>query len=100
MSTLYEDLMNGLNEILDAQTTGKKLKSRTITIPEVRRYTNKEIKAIRNRSGMTQSLMASYMGVSKKTVEAWESGKNHPTGPACRLLAILDNGEPLQLFQG
>lgn len=29
------------------------------------------------------------MGVSKKTVEAWECGRTHPTGPAFRLLDIL-----------
>ena len=30
------------------------------------------------------------MGVSKKTVEAWEGGRTHPTGPAFRLMNILD----------
>ena len=30
------------------------------------------------------------MGVSKKTVEAWEGGRTHPTGPAFRLLNILE----------
>jgi putative transcriptional regulator len=29
------------------------------------------------------------MGVSKKTVEAWEGGRTHPTGTAFRLLDIL-----------
>ena len=29
-----------------------------------------------------------YMGVSAKTVEAWEAGRNQPSGTACRLLAI------------
>ena len=38
---------------------------------------------------MTQGVFASYMGVSKKTVEAWECGRTHPTGPAFRLLDIL-----------
>ena len=37
---------------------------------------------------MTQAIFAAYMGVSKKTVEAWESGHNHPAGAACRLLSI------------
>ena len=31
---------------------------------------------------------AQYMGVSVKTVEAWEAGRNHPEGAACRLLAL------------
>ena len=40
---------------------------------------------------MTQALFADYMGVSPKTVEAWENGKNHPTGSACRLISMLEN---------
>ena len=29
-----------------------------------------------------------FMGVSVKTVEAWESGRNQPIGSACRLLYL------------
>ena len=97
MSELYQDLMTGFNEILDAKQNGKKLKTTILTIPEVKHYTNDEIRAIRNKTGLTQALFALYMGVSKKTVEAWEHGTNHPTGPACRLLSFLDNGEMVKI---
>jgi len=40
---------------------------------------------------MTQVLFANYMGVSLKTVEAWEKGTNRPTGTACRLISMLEN---------
>lgn len=42
---------------------------------------------------MTQSVFASYMGVSVKTVEAWESGRTHPTGSVFRLLDILSTSD-------
>lgn len=48
---------------------------------------------IRNKAGMTQTVFAEYMGVSKKTVEVWECGRTHPTGPAFRLLDILSEGK-------
>jgi len=38
-------------------------------------------------------VFAYYMGVSQKTVEAWESGRTHPTGPVFRLLYLLDNDD-------
>ena len=60
-------------------------------------FSNDEIKAVRRKSGMTQSLFAQYMGVSTKTVEAWELGRTHPTGPACRLLDILEQGRATEL---
>lgn len=45
------------------------------------------------KAGMTQSVFAAYMGISKKTMEVWKGGRMHPTGPACRLLHILALGE-------
>lgn len=48
-----------------------------------------DIKKIRNDIGATQVVFASIMGVSKKTVEAWEAGRNKPDGPARRLLAMV-----------
>ena len=30
------------------------------------------------------------MGVSDKTVEAWEAGTNHPSGAASRLLNMME----------
>ena len=37
---------------------------------------------------MTQVLFAKYLGVSLKTIEAWEAGRNQPNGTACRMLSI------------
>ena len=38
---------------------------------------------------MTQVTFGSNMGVSKKTVESWKSGHNHPDGAGRRLLSIM-----------
>lgn len=53
-------------------------------------YSAEEIKGIRNRLNMTQAVFALFMGVSKKTVEAWESGQNIPNGPSLRLLWMAE----------
>lgn len=45
--------------------------------------------AIDYEKGNGKARVKSYMGVSKKTVEAWECGRTHPTGPVFRLLDIL-----------
>ncbi len=96
-STLFEDLKTGLQEAIDYEKGIGKAKSKILMIAPVKKYSNEEIKAIRNKSGMTQAVFANYMGVSKKTVEAWELGRTHPTGPAYRLINILDQGKENEL---
>ncbi len=49
-----------------------------------------EVKAIRAKTGLTQERFANVVGVSKRTLENWEQGRRHPTGPARALLKILD----------
>jgi putative transcriptional regulator len=38
---------------------------------------------------MSQRLFAEALGVSTKTVEAWEAGTNTPSGVANRMLELL-----------
>ena len=64
------------------------MKSDSVLAP-LKDYEACEIKEIRNGLGMTQAVFALFMGVSKKTVEAWEAGRNIPDGPARRLLAMV-----------
>ncbi len=96
MSNIYESIMSGLAEAIeDAQSTNKKLKRNTVTIVPVKEYSAKEVKSIRKSTGMSQKLFASYMGVSDKTVEAWEAGKNHPSGAASRILNMMEMNSDL-----
>ena len=79
MKSVYESIMTGLNEAIeDAQSEGKKLNRRTVTIIPVKEYGAEQVRNIRNSVGMSQSTFAGYLGVTKKTVEAWEAGTNHP----------------------
>lgn len=93
MSKAYDMISASLNEIIDdmEKTNGANLKQTVITIEvdEVQDFTPSEIKAIRLKNNLTQSLLAKFLCVSKKTVEAWESGKNKPNGPSSRLLELL-----------
>ena len=91
MSEFFDDLMTGLNEAIAIERGELKGRKTVYEIQPVKRYNNTQIKQIRNSIGMTQVLFADYMGVSSKTVEAWEKGTNHPTGTACRLISMLEN---------
>lgn len=55
---------------------------------------NQAIEVEQDKLKAKKAVFAYYMGVSKKTVEAWERGTNSPSGSACRLLDILDSTVP------
>lgn len=48
-----------------------------------------EIKAIRMRECISQSVFARYLNVSKNLVSDWERGVKKPGGPALRLLTVI-----------
>lgn len=93
MSSLFDDLKQGLEESIAYEKGEGEAKTKTYMILPVKEYTGKEIREIRMNTGMTQKVFASYMGVSPKTVEAWEHGTTHPTGPVFRLLEMLQARE-------
>lgn len=96
MSNVYESIMSGLTEAVeDVNRKDKKLRRRVVSIIPVKEYSAAEIQKIRKTTGMSQKLFASYMGVSNKTVEAWEAGINHPSGAASRLLSMIEMDEKL-----
>lgn len=91
MSSVYESIIAGLNEAIeDAQEKEKKLPRRVVSIVPVKDYDSLQVKEIRKNTGMSQKLFASYIGVSTKTVEAWEAGTNKPSGAASRILNMME----------
>lgn len=85
---IFDDIKLGLEQAIEYEKGNLDAKKTTLSIAPLDTFTSSEIKEIRNNTGMTQVLFAQYMGVSVKTVEAWEAGRNQPEGSARRLLAI------------
>lgn len=94
---IFNDTMQGLSEAL-AYTQGDKTKgrSRFVSVPDIlplKEYSNEEIRQIRIEKQMTQKTFADVLGVSVKSVEAWEAGTNKPNGSAVRLLQLIEKEE-------
>lgn len=87
--SVYEGIMQGLQEAVD-YTEGKITARRNkLSVTPLPVFKAEEIRVIRKRLDMTQAVFASFMGVSPKTVEAWERGINMPDGPARRVLSMI-----------
>ncbi len=94
--SVYDSIITGLNEALeDAQSEKPILKRNKVTVEPIKVYGAEEVRKIRNSTGLSQKIFASYMGVSDKTVEAWEAGTNHPSGAASRLLQMMEMDKEL-----
>ena len=65
-----------------------------LCLPERPEYGAAEIKRIRAATRMSQPLFARLLGVEKSAVAQWEQGMKRPSGPALRLLEILDPQKP------
>ena len=80
--TLFEDLLQSLQEA-QAIAKGEAQASRRFEV------TPPDVKAVREKTGLTQNEFARLMRVSVKTLQNWEQRRRNPTGPAAALLKIV-----------
>jgi putative transcriptional regulator len=56
----------------------------------IRPLTAQQIKAIRERERVSQTVFANYLNVTPNLVSKWERGEKHPSGPALKLLSLVE----------
>jgi putative transcriptional regulator len=83
MKTQFEQMMNGLNDV-EAFLAGRQEGFKAHVPEEV------DVKAIRNRLGMTQARFSNTFGFSLDAIKHWESGRRIPEAPARTLLTVID----------
>ena len=49
-----------------------------------------DVRAIRQKLGLSQEAFAQHFGVNPRTVQDWEQGRRQPSGPARALLVVID----------
>ena len=89
----YESIVRGLDEAIEGKNV--KTSKRSIAVMPIKHYSPKRIIEIRKKSNLSQKMFAEYMGVSIKTVEAWERGKNTPSGSSSRILSMFEMDDDL-----
>ena len=83
MKTQFEQMMNGLNEV-EALIAGEQEGFKAHVPQDV------DVKAIRNRLGMTQARFSDTFGFSLDAIKHWEGGRRIPEASARTLLTVID----------
>lgn len=87
--------MKGLEEIQAHREGRTQLKTTSVEIQPPPVVNASVVKELRRELRLSQHAFASVMGVSPKTVEAWESAHNLPSGSSCRLIEMIRNDKSI-----
>ena len=60
-----------------------------LCLPQVRVYTPRQIKRLREQNKASQAVFAAYLNTSVSTVQKWEQGEKKPNGPSLKLLNLV-----------
>src|ERR1017187_6539615 len=82
------EIASGLRDLgmIDKQTMRRFDES---CLTEIHNFTAEEIRELREREEVSQSVFAHYLNVSKDTVCKWERDAKHPAGPSLKLLSLV-----------
>lgn len=49
-----------------------------------------DVKAVRKKTGLSQSNFAKKFGFGLRQIQQWEAGRRHPVGPLVHFLSLID----------
>ncbi len=80
----FEELVSSVRDM------GRHMRGQKVAGGRVTRVREPNVRAIRRKSGLSQSQFAALIGVNLRTLQNWEQGRTRPTGPARALLRIVE----------
>ena len=76
---------------------GRHMRGAKVAGARVTKVREPNVRAIRRKSGLSQSQFAVLIGVNLRTLQNWEQGRTRPTGPARALLRIVEKNPKAML---
>ena len=80
----FDDLLASVRDM------GKHMRGEAVERVMVREFPEPDVKAIRERTGLSQTRFAYLIGVKPKTLQNWEQRRVRPAGPARALMKIVE----------
>jgi putative transcriptional regulator len=90
------DAMAAIHETMEALHTVGAIDKQTMRrfddacLTTVQPLTPKQIRALREREHVSQAVFANYLNVTPHLVSKWERGEKRPSGPALKLLSLVE----------
>ena len=83
--------------VSSVQDMGRHMRGEKVAGARVTKVREPNVRAIRRKSGLSQSPFAVLIGVNLRTLQNWEQGRTRPTGPARALLRIVEKNPKAML---
>ena len=80
----FEELLDSVRDM------GRHMRGQPVPGARTPEFPEPDVKAIRERTGLSQSRFAYLIGVKPKTLQNWEQRRVRPAGPARALLKIVE----------
>jgi len=61
-----------------------------LCLEPVPNYDAEQIKALRARQAISQTVLAALLNITPSTVRQWEAGTKHPSGASLKLLHLIE----------
>lgn len=91
----FDELLKSVRDM------GRHMRGQAVAGVRVHDFPDPDVKAIRERTGLSQARFAYLIGVKPKTLQNWEQHRVRPAGPARALLKIVElNPEALSALHG
>lgn len=97
MSKAYKtEAFSAIHETMEALNSIGAINKQTMKnfddrcLESVHEYSPDEIRQIRDKYHVSQPVFARFLNVSKNAVSEWERGNKKPSGPALRLLMLIE----------
>jgi len=94
----FNDLIQSLHEAIDHSRGRRTLRTTVLPAPP-RQMSAADVRRMRAQLGTSQAVFATFLNVSPRLVQAWETARRRPGGPALRLLELGLN-HPSAVFPG
>ena len=79
------------DELLESvRDMGRHMRGEAVVGLRAKEFPDPDVKAIRERTGLSQTRFAYLIGVKPKTLQNWEQHRVRPAGPARALLKIVE----------